>query len=87
MDANNKIHFLRWSTRSLLTLMEVALIGYVVFLIFGGGTLAEDMQNALSVVLGGLILNFGKSSSYWFSNESETNNITNNNNNNGNNTT
>jgi hypothetical protein len=84
MDENSRIFILRWSTRSLLTLMEIGLIGYVVYLIFGGGELAKDMQNALSVVLGGLILNFGKSSSYWFSNESETNNG---NNNNGNNTT
>ena len=27
-------------------------------------------MNSLSVVLGALMLNFGKSSSYWFSNES-----------------
>ena len=60
----------RWATRTALTLAEILLIGYVVYLIFGGGTLADDMENALSVVLGGLILNFGKTSSYWFSNDS-----------------
>ena len=65
-ENTDQIIFLRWATRTVLTLLEIALIGYIVFLIFGGGELQEEMQNALSVVLGGLILNFGKSSSFWF---------------------
>ena len=63
---HDKIIYLRWATRTLLTLLEIALIGYIVFLIFGDDNLAEDMHNSLSVVLGGLLLNFGKSSSFWF---------------------
>ena len=62
--------FARWITRTLLTIGEVFLIGYVIYLLFGGGTIAEEMMNALSVVLGALMLNFGKASSYWFSTES-----------------
>ena len=63
---HDKIIYLRWATRTLLTLLEIALIAYIVFLIFGDDNLAEDMHNALSVILGGLLLNFGKSSSFWF---------------------
>ena len=63
---HDKIIYLRWGTRTVLTLLEIVLIGYIVYLIFGENRLAEDMHNSLSVVLGGLLLNFGKSSSFWF---------------------
>ena len=65
-SGHDKIIYLRWATRTVLTLLEIALIGYIVYLIFGDNRLAEDMHNSLSVVLGGLLLNFGKSSSFWF---------------------
>ena len=61
---------LRWATRSVLSVLEVLLIGYIIYLIFGGGELNPEMTNALSVVVGGLLLNFGKSSGLWFSQES-----------------
>ena len=64
------IIFYRWFARFILTVGEVILIGYVIYLIFGGGIIEEGLMNSLSVVLGALMLNFGKSSSYWFSNES-----------------
>lgn len=64
------ILFYRWFARFVLTIGEVILIGYVIYLIFGGGVIEEGLMNSLSVVLGALMLNFGKSSSYWFSNES-----------------
>ena len=62
--------FARWLTRTLLTLGEVLLIAYVIHLLFVGASLEEHMMNSLSVVLGALLLNFGKASSYWFSTES-----------------
>lgn len=65
-NEHDKIIYLRWATRTVLTLLEIVLIGYIVYLIFGENRLAEDMHNSLSVVLGGLLLNFGKSSSFWF---------------------
>ena len=61
---------LRWATRSVLTILEVALIAYVIMLIFGEDPINEGYSQALSVILGGLILNFGKASSFWFSGES-----------------
>jgi hypothetical protein len=64
------IIFYRWLARFILTIGEVILIGYVIYLIFGGGVIEEGLMNSLSVVLGALMLNFGKSSSYWFSTES-----------------
>ena len=64
------ILYYRWLTRTILTIGEVFLIAYVIYLIFGGGQIEEGLMNSLSVVLGALMLNFGKSSSYWFSNES-----------------
>ena len=64
------IIFYRWLARFILTIGEVVLIGYVIYLIFGGGVIEEGLMNSLSVVLGALMLNFGKSSSYWFSTES-----------------
>ena len=67
----DKIVFYRWLTRTILTIGEVILIGYVIYLIFGGGNIEEVLMNSLSVVLGALMLNFGKSSSYWFSPESD----------------
>ena len=54
----------------ILEVKTESLAGSLNYLLFGGGTIAEEMMNALSVVLGALMLNFGKASSYWFSTES-----------------
>ena len=64
---------LRWATRTVIAIGELALIAYIINLIFNPDReLNPEMTNALSVLVGGLLLNFGKTSGYFFSQESET---------------
>ena len=64
---------LRWATRTVIAIGELALIAYIINLIFNPDrALNPEMTNALSVLVGGLLLNFGKTSGYFFSQESET---------------
>ena len=64
---------LRWATRTIIAIGELALIAYIINLIFNPDrALNPEMTNALSVLVGGLLLNFGKTSGYFFSQESET---------------
>jgi len=39
------ILFYRWFARFVLTIGEVILIGYVIYLIFGGGVIEEGLMN------------------------------------------
>ena len=67
-----KLQILRWSTRTLIALGELCLIAYIINLIFNpDNTLDPEMTNALSVLVGGLLLNFGKTRGYYFSSESD----------------
>ena len=62
-----------WATRTVIAIGELALIAYIINLIFNPDrALNPEMTNALSVLVGGLLLNFGKTSGYFFSQESET---------------
>ena len=64
---------LRWATRTGIAIGELALIAYIINLIFNPDrALNPEMTNALSVLVGGLLLNFGKTSGYFFSQEIET---------------
>ena len=60
-------------TRTIIAVGELALIAFIINLIFNPDrALNPEMTNALSVLVGGLLLNFGKTSGYFFSQESET---------------
>ena len=60
-------------TRTIIAIGELALIAFIINLIFNPDrALNPEMTNALSVLVGGLLLNFGKTSCYFFSQESET---------------
>ena len=64
---------LRWATRTVIAIGELSLIAFIINLIFNPDrSLNPEMTNALSVLVGGLLLNFGKTSGYFFSQESET---------------
>ena len=64
---------LRWATRTVIAIGELSLIAFIINLIFNPDrALNPEMTNALSVLVGGLLLNFGKTSGYFFSQESET---------------
>ena len=64
---------LRWGTRTVIAIGELGLIAFIINLIFNPDrALNPEMTNALSVLVGGLLLNFGKTSGYFFSQESET---------------
>ena len=64
---------LRWATRTIIAIGELALIAYIINLIFTPDrALNPEMTNALSVLVGGLWLNLGKTRGYFFSQESET---------------
>ena len=68
-----KLPQLRWATRTVIAVGELSLIAYIINLIFNPDReLNPEMTNALSVLVGGLLLNFGKTSGYFFSQESET---------------
>ena len=64
---------LRWATRTVIAIGELSLIAFIINLIFNPDrALNPEMTNALSVLVGGLLLNFGKTSGYFFRQESET---------------
>ena len=64
---------LRWVTRTVIAVGELGLIAFIINLIFyPDRELNPEMTNALSVLVGGLLLNFDKTSGYFFSQESET---------------
>lgn len=68
-----KLPHLRWATRTVIAIGELGLIAFIINLIFNPErSLNPEMTNALSVLVGGLLLNFGKTSGYFFSQESET---------------
>ena len=68
-----KLPHLRWATRTVIAVGELGLIAFIINLIFNPEReLNPEMTNALSVLVGGLLLNFGKTSGYFFSQESET---------------
>ena len=58
----------RWATRSFLSVAELSLIGWVIYLIFNhSSSVSEEMQNALSMLVGALVINYAKASSFFFS--------------------
>tara|TARA_R100001530_G_scaffold117373_1_gene84516 strand:- start:411 stop:656 length:246 start_codon:yes stop_codon:yes gene_type:complete len=66
------IEKLRWFTRLLISIVELFLIGMIIyFLFFGSIDMDSEKTNLLSVIIGGLLLNFGKTSGFYFSSESE----------------
>jgi len=63
---------LRWFTRLLISVVELLLIGMIIYFLFFGSTdMDSEKTNLLSVIIGGLLLNFGKTSGFYFSSESE----------------
>ncbi len=63
---------LRWFTRLLISVVELFLIGMIIYFLFFGSTdMDSEKTNLLSVIIGGLLLNFGKTSGFYFSSESE----------------
>ena len=66
------IEKLRWFTRLLISIVELFLIGMIIyFLFFASLEMDSEKVNLLSVIIGGLLLNFGKTSGFYFSTESE----------------
>ena len=66
------IEKLRWFTRLLISIVELFLIGMIIwFLFFASIDMDSEKTNLLSVIIGGLLLNFGKTSGFYFSSESE----------------
>ena len=66
------IERLRWFTRLLISVVELFLIGMIIwFLFFSSMDMDSEKTNLLSVIIGGLLLNFGKTSGFYFSSESE----------------
>ena len=66
------IEKLRWLTRLLISVVELFLIGMIIyFLFFASLDMDSEKVNLLSVIIGGLLLNFGKTSGFYFSTESE----------------
>ena len=66
------IEKLRWFTRLLISVVELFLIGMIIYLLFFASIeMDSEKTNLLSVIIGGLLLNFGKTSGFYFSTESE----------------
>jgi hypothetical protein len=58
----------RWATRTFLSVAELSLIGWVIYLIFNhSSSVSKEMQNALSMLVGALVINYAKASSFFFS--------------------
>ena len=62
---------LRWATRTIISLVELFAIIFVIWLTYSDVPLDADKTQIISVLIGGLLLNFGATSKYFFSTESE----------------
>ncbi len=62
---------LRWATRTIISLVELFAIIFIIWLTYSDIPLDADKSQIISVLIGGLLLNFGATSKYFFSPESE----------------
>ena len=69
--SNNRIPLIRWIVRCILPFAELALIASIAYYAFQTEGLAKEMQNLLSAIVGGLIVNYTKMSGFIFSRESD----------------
>ena len=70
----NWIPIIRWTVRCTLPFAELALIASIAYFAFQTEGLAKEMQNLLSAIVGGLIVNYTKMSGFIFSRESDERN-------------
>ena len=64
---NLELSKLRWFTRTVISLTELFAIIFIVWLTYSGTPLDPDKTQIISVLIGGLLLNFGATSKYFFS--------------------
>ena len=65
------VPLIKWGIRSVLPILELALIGWIVWLVFNNRNIGKEMQNILSACVGGLLVNYTKMSGFIFSRESD----------------
>lgn len=69
---NLELAKLRWFTRSLISLTELGIFIFIIWLVFVTETPPQsEFINILSVIIGAVALNLGKSSSWFFQNSTE----------------
>ena len=70
---NLELAKLRWFTRTLISLTELGIFVFIIWLIFLSDSAPNsEFLNILSVIIGAVALNLGKSSSWFFQNSTET---------------
>tara|TARA_R100000656_G_scaffold47944_1_gene38945 strand:+ start:1058 stop:1297 length:240 start_codon:yes stop_codon:yes gene_type:complete len=66
------LYKLRFCTRSILAIGELIVIAWIIYLIFHQqDDMSADMTNAMSILVGGLLINYAKATSFYFSDQSE----------------
>lgn len=66
------LYKLRYFTRSVLAIGELIVIAWIIYLIFHvENEMSADMTNAMSILVGGLLINYAKATSFYFSDQSE----------------
>jgi len=69
---NLELAKLRWVTRSVISLTELGIFIFIIWLVFVTETPPQsEFVNILSVIIGAVALNLGKSSSWFFQNSTE----------------
>ena len=66
------LYKIRYFTRSVLAIGELIVIAWIIYLIFHvENEMSADMTNAMSILVGGLLINYAKATSFYFSDQSE----------------
>jgi len=70
-DYSHWIPIIKWTIRAILPIIELCLIGSIIWWVFNSDGVSKEMQNILSGAVGGLIVNYTKMSGFIFSNEAD----------------
>ena len=69
---NLELAKLRWFTRTVISLTELGIFVFIIWLVFMSESApSSEFLNLISVVVGAVALNLGKSSSWFFQNSTE----------------
>jgi branched-subunit amino acid transport protein len=70
-DYTHLVLIIKWTIRGLIPFCELAIITMIILLLFNGQNLDKEMQNIMSALVGGLLVNLTKSVGWVFSREAD----------------
>ena len=70
-DYTHLVLIIKLTIRGLIPFCELAIITMIILLLFNGQNLDKEMQNIMSALVGGLLVNLTKSVGWVFSREAD----------------